>query len=187
MCRRIAEKFIGFQKVSLFATFFVFLDQKLFAFQFALTFLQSFIIYYVVLRTSLWFQVIHMQHLYDDDSLDLISGFRGMFVGTLLFFEGPLFLGRQRYYTVSTIHLVVCHTINKATVKIFKFTQSLACMKDSFREKIGVVELIMVSLYEIFRRNLFQTSGRRYFINTIVFLLFQDNNNTILSHKIHSI
>ena len=31
------------------------------------------------------------------------------------------------------MHCVIRHTINKATVKIYKFEQSLALMKDSFK------------------------------------------------------
>ena len=54
------------------------------------------------------------------------------------------------YCTANTIHCVVWRTINKVTVKIIRFTQSLALMKDSLRESVGVVELKMISSLQIF-------------------------------------
>ena len=41
-------------------------------------------LYYVVLRTFLRFQVLPLQHLYDTDLLDLISGFCGMLWQTFI-------------------------------------------------------------------------------------------------------
>ena len=81
-------------------------------------------------------------------------------MATLLSFR--LFLRRQKHSTVNTIYWLVCDTINKPTVKIFRVTGSLTLIKDSFQESIGVSELKMVLHYQIFLvpRYLFQTIAR---------------------------
>ena len=72
--------------------------------------------------------------------------------------EGPLFLRRLKHCTVNTIKCVIWHSINKATVKIFKFTWSMAPMKDSFKESLRIADL------KIFISNIFDY---RYFFQTI--------------------
>ena len=99
---------------------------------------------YVVLRTSLSFQGLPMYHFYDNDVLNLISGFREMLWQPS---ERLLFLHIWKHSNTmqhNTTNCVVWHTLSKATVKIFRFTQYLALMKHSFRESLGVAELKMV-------------------------------------------
>lgn len=66
-------------------------------------------------------------------------------------------------------NILPCLTYNKQSyckdLHNFKFTRSLAFVKDNFRESIGIVELKMILKYQIFlvKRYFIQTIGRWYF------------------------
>ena len=64
---------------------------------------------------------------------------------------------------------VARHAASKVAVKIFKIARSLALIKDSFRESIGVAELKMEYQVFLLRRYLFQTYGRLHLTKIIEF------------------
>ena len=106
-------------------------------------------LYYVVLRTSLWFQGLPVWQLYYTDFLDFISGFSGMLSNPFI----PCWQKNRKMFVcpqIKAVQFTTSSNILKAKlfkdvwykyVKIFKFTPSLPLLKDTFRESIGVAEL----------------------------------------------
>ena len=99
--------------------------------------------------------------------------------------KGLLLLRRKKYCTFNTIHCVIRHTINKTTVKVYKFAQSLVLMKDSFKSCRAENDFVISQF--LIRRYLFHTIDRQYFTKTIAFQLLHDILDAIFSHQIHKI